>query len=1061
MASTTSSWRSREGPRPSREDGNLAFGEALTSQRAPRADAGGVSGTLEDGGFGRPFQGPNTPDRCRSSSKLMHQRSPARSPSLEATKGSSPLRAMASSGKNFRPRDGQPLPVTRQPPRKFTFSSSLRAGAGNAALQAERAQWNDWIKRTGAGTLGPAELGQSVSAARLTFPSSVISRRDCGQLVNLAVIAANKVIVDMNHDADTFISAVAGVAELVTLFSQKKHLDFGAVELSDVVDFLIKAIQSGVDAALLAGLRSLSFVLFDNAGRCGSFQDDLLAALLAVVKNEQPPSDLEVVSLAFSCIGNLLQRKALDSSVADSLALVAQSAFNKYLILVIADSKSETLLENGRAEERLKHTKVLQSVCRVLHGIALAFGKGILSKQVPTLAHGLVELICNGVALATAERDFKQRVELTDSQSESETGGSDVERRATSTRYLKQLEKVRVTALELLQNLCRIEYKAMQTQWDRVLPQRNGTGIHPGKYNLLTVILYDPQPRVRAAACGVVAALVEHSPIRVWLSQRRPSAKQRVAFDSLGVKVARIMEQLHHGLAAGVAKEKNPSVLVQMLTCIGALFRAVPYELESNKGMLAALLSSYPVTFVSILFQPSTQKVGNVQETAVSCVASLLYSSKCPLDPVAKLLQDAILPELFPSDQNTEAIEPKKRWPIGLNFTLLITAKIFLWYTEVIEAQNLWSSQVHGAVLAGFASHDSACREAALTLVQQVSKTDQNESIVKRLDGWGNIVGKHVARALKDIDASVREVAATAVSDIRPETWAFVTEENLKECLSVMIEVALMPSSKGSIQLGTLSALASLALLQSMKYKRHFLQAVIPVLTSAMSDEDHFVRARAATAIGNLASPYGPDGVEADEVVVLEASFVEWDRLLLVALDHANDTEKVAAPSLRSIGFLVCCLKPGVDVDLLERARCALLAHICPTAPAKLSLSACTAVQHLITHSSLLSLSQDQELLRALIQTGSRATSFKVRVLAISALISSQVIFGAFAKETVVTFVDMWLHIKSTSYSLAPNQAKFVAKLEAVVEELVAPVARNPSDFEPEISSKVFELQRQ
>jgi hypothetical protein len=112
-----------------------------------------------------------------------------------------------------------------------------------------------------------------------------------------------------------------------------------------------------------------------------------------------------------------------------------------------------------------------------------------------------------------------------------------------SSRLRNNFAKVRAGSLDLVHVLARVAPKVMHSYWTLLLPQRDCTSRVPARPHLLTAMLYDPLPNIRASACMAVAALLEHGSLPKWLatlasSSSSPSTGARGCHADVSVEVA-------------------------------------------------------------------------------------------------------------------------------------------------------------------------------------------------------------------------------------------------------------------------------------------------------------------------------------------------------------------------------------------------------------------------------------------------------------------------------------------------------------------------------------------
>jgi len=414
-------------------------------------------------------------------------------------------------------------------------------------------------------------------------------------------------------------------------------------------------------------------------------------------------------------------------------------------------------------------------------------------------------------------------------------------------------------------------------------------------------------------------------------------------------------------------------------------------------------------------------------------------------------------------------------WPLDLRHTLSIIGGVFACCPSEVQSIAHWEAHVLPGLLAAFGSRQPEDRLAAIALVEHVCRADQDEQLATTLAGWEAVISTHLPRALKDVNAEVRAAAATAVAEVPASTWHCVPGQQRQMCVRSIVEVASAAPGGSPVRMATLTALGAMALLHSFKHDAAFLEPAVPIFLAGLDDQNTAHRCRAAIAIANTVSTHEDgtgDGPPAGSPLAPQVGDQLKRQLLEAVLRHCGDTDKVAAPALRAVGFLVAALGPALGAPagrgLAGLARDLLLSSLENSAAPKVQHSACSAVANIMESSLFLDLNEDAKLLRALVRAATTAASFKVRFAAASALAAAPNLSPEISTSLFRTFAAEYLRLASRKHAVGPAQAKHVDKLLAALARvavttapaapdaaLLARVRETMSEHHPELVPKL------
>ncbi|GBG31417.1 HEAT repeat-containing protein 6 [Hondaea fermentalgiana] len=619
------------------------------------------------------------------------------------------------------------------------------------------------------------------------------------------------------------------------------------------------------------------------------------------------------------------------------------------------------------------------------------------------------------------------------SASESEMSDSDLERKSSSSRVLKQLEKIRLAALDLLDALCKFDRKLMQTQWERLLPQRNGSVLNLKAPHLLTVLLFDAQPRVRCATFRVVSALFANSPVRVWLSQPRPAGKAS-AFVPMSVKISRIVEEVFYALGRVLGgQESNPTALEQAHQCAVTVLRAVPFEVRGNEGF-------FLTPFLQGCAGPLTARLADakvpekVRLAAAATCAALVSAPKARLESVAAFTTTHLIPALEQVDLAAN------EWSMPL------VGAMCEQYAREVSRGTLWDA-THRVLLQCFASRLPSSRRAAVGLVERILRRDKvsEPPITSALAGWNEVLSVHLPRALRDPDPDVRSCAAVCVSEIRTEGWALVSDAQRRECVGGILSAY---GGKEETQRATLTALGAMALVPEFRTPV-FMRDGVPLLLVALEASNLQVRARGALALANFV--YEPDRAShLDQLIAPDTRCA----LTEACITHVPDHDKVAAPCLRALGALYAGFATSLSDNedgngsqqgnLGARVAHALLegANGKGEASAKVRWSACASIGLVLSRGT--DSTRQRDFVEVLADQAAQNDNFKVRIAAVTALhegiraLHARSDLRAVVRETLGPAL---LSLVNARGMVDVSQARFAAKLDDALRALLRGVA--------------------
>ncbi|XP_067113394.1 HEAT repeat-containing protein 6 [Osmerus mordax] len=129
-----------------------------------------------------------------------------------------------------------------------------------------------------------------------------------------------------------------------------------------------------------------------------------------------------------------------------------------------------------------------------------------------------------------------------------------------------------------------VEKRTLYGYWSSFIPDAP-IGGHP-PLTLLTIILKDPSPKVRACALQVLSALLDGS--RQLLGVAEDTAPPRTAFTPFSFSLATAIRELHRSLSLALLAEASPHTLTQVIKSLAHLVSNAPYN-RLRPGLLSPL----------------------------------------------------------------------------------------------------------------------------------------------------------------------------------------------------------------------------------------------------------------------------------------------------------------------------------------------------------------------------------------------------------------------------------------------------------------------------------------
>uniref|UniRef100_A0A8C2XIL6 HEAT repeat-containing protein 6 n=1 Tax=Cyclopterus lumpus TaxID=8103 RepID=A0A8C2XIL6_CYCLU len=129
-----------------------------------------------------------------------------------------------------------------------------------------------------------------------------------------------------------------------------------------------------------------------------------------------------------------------------------------------------------------------------------------------------------------------------------------------------------------------LEKRTLYGYWSSFIPDSPIGG--PPPLTLITIILKDPSPKVRACALQVLSAMLDGS--RQFLAVAEDTASPRKSYTPFSFLLANAIRELHRALTLALLAETSHQTLTQVIKCLAHLVANAPYH-RLRPGLLSPL----------------------------------------------------------------------------------------------------------------------------------------------------------------------------------------------------------------------------------------------------------------------------------------------------------------------------------------------------------------------------------------------------------------------------------------------------------------------------------------
>ncbi|KAM4620348.1 HEAT repeat-containing protein 6 [Polymixia lowei] len=532
--------------------------------------------------------------------------------------------------------------------------------------------------------------------------------------------------------------------------------------------------------------------------------------------------------------------------------------------------------------------------------------------------------------------------------------------------------RVRQGALHCLLAVVKgVEKRTLYGYWSSFIPDAPIGG--PPPLTLLTIILKDPSPKVRACAVQALSAMLDGS--RQFLGVAEDTASPRTSFTPFSFTLATAIRELHRALSLALLAETSAHTLTQILKCLAYLVANAPYQ-RLRPGLLSPLwkqmrpyirhrdvnlrvsvLTLYgslvttqaPLPEVQLLLrQPEGSGGGSFtpQDSSLDWRRrgvptpprtpsargqhrSHTHSPCAPRTPGEEetsppwLLQLCVSlvtqPRDDPSDSEgvgTGALEPS---PVRLE-ALQVLAHLVRGYFSLAQVCLCEMGQVTARCLSetdpSIQLHGAKLLEELGTGIIQQYRAESNlpEStrvpISQVVQFWSEVLSGPLNGALQsEQHPTLQASACDTLASILPQAFAQLPDKSQMMCITVLL--GLTYSETSLVKAAAVRALGVYILFPCLREDVMFVADTANTILTALDDRSPNVRAKAAWSLGNLTDTL---------IVNMESVGVEFqeelsDMLLLKMLQSATrasaDKDRVKSNVVRALGNLLHFLRYG------------------------------------------------------------------------------------------------------------------------------------------------------
>ncbi|TNN63459.1 HEAT repeat-containing protein 6 [Liparis tanakae] len=437
--------------------------------------------------------------------------------------------------------------------------------------------------------------------------------------------------------------------------------------------------------------------------------------------------------------------------------------------------------------------------------------------------------------------------------------------------------RIRQAALHCLLAVVKgLEKRTLYGYWSSLIPDSPIGG--PPPLTLITIILKDPSPKVRACALQVLSAMLDGS--RQFLAVAEDTASPRKSFTPFSFLLAAAVRELHRALTLALLAETSHQTLTQVIKCLAHLVANAPYH-RLRPGLLSPLWKQ---------MRPYVRHRDVNVRVSVLTLYGALVTTQAPLPEIQLLLrqpessggggglftpQDSVLSWRQRDGEATPPAPPKPpqrgsqaHSPHGLRTPEEADAAppwlLQLCVALVTQPRDDQSDGEGTAAGVGAALEPSPVRLEALQLLEELGtviiqqyRAENNMPEGSRVPMsqvvlfWSDVLSGPLNAALQsEQHPTLQTSACDTLSSILPQAFAQLPDKTQMMCITVLL--GLTYSENYLVKTAAVRALGVYILFPCLREDVMFVADTANTILAALDDRSPNVRAKAAWSLGNL-----------------------------------------------------------------------------------------------------------------------------------------------------------------------------------------------------------------
>ncbi|KAG7484798.1 hypothetical protein MATL_G00054150 [Megalops atlanticus] len=514
-----------------------------------------------------------------------------------------------------------------------------------------------------------------------------------------------------------------------------------------------------------------------------------------------------------------------------------------------------------------------------------------------------------------------------------------------------------------------VEKRILYGYWSSFIPDAPGIG-GPPPLTLLTIILKDPSPKVRAGSLQVLSALLEGS--RQFLSAAEDTGARRQAFTPFSATLAASLRELHRGLLLALLAESSSQTLTQVIKCLAHLVSNVPYSRlrpgllsplwkqirpyvrhrdvnvrVSSLTLLGAILSAQaPLPEVQLLLQQPGSSGGPGEGGSEGATPQEPQSWRNPprrdsppsqggqpeggadgppgepcwlLQLCVSLITQPREDPYSDSDKGSAPSASLEPSPVRLE-ALQVLAHLVKGYFSLAQVSLLElgevsarclreqdpSVQLHGAKLLEELGSGIIQQHRADSTVPQSCRVALSQVV----QFWLEVLTGPLTGALQsEQHPTLQTSACDTLSSILPQAFSQLPDKSQVLCLTVLL--GLTYSENSLVKAAAVRALGVYILFPCLREDVMFVADTANAILTSLDDRSPNVRAKAAWSLGNLTDTLIVNMESLGQDFQEEFSDLLLLKMLRSATQASGDKDRVKSNAVRALGNLLHFLQPA------------------------------------------------------------------------------------------------------------------------------------------------------